>query len=68
MIKLIDQDEIGLNDEAIAATNAPLAQALAAVEALEINPICSKEHAEKLIRQDAAAIVRTLARELMRDK
>lgn len=68
MIELIDQDEIGLNDEAIAATDAPLARALAAVEGLEINPLCSLEHGNKLIRRDAAAIVRTLARELMRDK
>lgn len=68
MIELIDQDEIGLNDEAIAAAPAPLERALAAVERLEINPLCSKEHAEKLIRRDAAAIVRTLARELTRDQ
>lgn len=68
MIELIDQDGIGLNDEAIAATSAPLERALAAVEGLEINPLCSLEHGNKLIRRDAAAIVRTLAQELTRDK
>lgn len=40
---------------------ARVAAALAECDALEINPLCSTEHAEKLIRQDAREIVASLA-------
>ncbi len=47
-----------------APNSTPLEEALAAVARLGINPLCSREHAEKLLRQDVAAIVRELARRM----
>lgn len=40
----------------------PLDIALAQIAALELNPLCSTEHAMKLVREDVVRIVRALAR------